>query len=156
MRWVTARGRRPVQVSDHQVPVSGGKILVRIYRPAGLETAKLPAHLYLHGGSFWLGSVAEYDPIGRRYAGAVGCVVASVDYRLAPEHPYPTGLEDGYAALTWLVEHAAQLGVDPQRITVGGFSAGGGLAAESPCWPATAAAPCWSVRFWSHPSSTSR
>lgn len=129
MCWVTARGRRPVQASDHQVPASDGEILVRIYRPAGRETSALPAHVYLHGGSFWLGSVADYDPICRHYAGAVDCVVASVDYRLAPDHPYPTGLEDGYAALTWLVEHATELGVDPQRITVGGFSAGGGLAA---------------------------
>lgn len=130
MRWVTARGRGRVQTSDHTVPVAGSDIVVRIYRPAGqADTTRLAAHLYLHGGSFWLGSVAEYDPICRYYASAASCAVVSVDYRLAPEHRFPTALEDGYAALTWLVEHAAELGVDPQRISVGGFSAGAGLAA---------------------------
>lgn len=128
LRWVTARGRRSVQVNGYVVPVVNGEIVVRVYRPAAARDS-LPAHLYLHGGSFWLGSVADYDPICRWYAAEVGCAVVSVDYRLAPEHPYPTGLEDAYAALTWVVEHAAEIGVDPQRISVGGFSAGGGLAA---------------------------
>ncbi len=129
MRTVTARGVHPVTTQDHRAPVDGAEILVRIYRAAGGPEAQ-PAHLYLHGGSFWLGSVEEYDPICRYYAAEAGCTVVSVDYRLAPEHPYPTGLEDAYAALGWLVSQAGALGVDPGRITVGGFSAGGGLAAS--------------------------
>lgn len=128
MRIVTARGRWPVLARDHQVPVTTGSIMVRVYRPAAAGSS-LPAHLYLHGGSFWLGSVEEYDPICRWYAGAVGCVVVSVDYRLAPEHPYPAAVEDAYAALGWVFDRAAELGVDPGRVSVGGFSAGGGLAA---------------------------
>ena len=129
MRTVTARGPWPVRTTDHQVPVPGGAIRVRSYRPAGAPDTRLPALVYLHGGAFWLGSVAEYDPLCRWYAGAVGCVVVSVDYRLAPEHRFPTAPEDCYAALLWVVEHAAELGVDPSRLGVGGFSAGGNLAA---------------------------
>lgn len=128
MEIVTSRGGRPVFTRDHRVSVEGGTIGVRTYRRAGGAVVQ-PAHLYLHGGSFWLGSVAEYDPICRYLAGRADCTVASVDYRLAPEFPYPTGLEDAYAALIWLAEAAGILGVDPARISVGGFSAGGGLAA---------------------------
>ena len=129
MHTVTARGSWSVRTVDHQVPVTGGEILVRSYRPAAAPETRLPVLVYLHGGAFWLGSVAEYDPLCRWYAGAVGCVVVSVDYRLAPEHRYPTAPEDSYAALLWVVEHAAELGVDPSRLGVGGFSAGGNLAA---------------------------
>ncbi len=130
MRVVTARGRRAVQVSDHSVPVANGAILLRMYRPTEDQASSpLPAHLYFHGGSFWLGSVADYDPICRYYVSEAGRAVISVDYRLAPEHRYPTALEDGYAALNWLVEHAEELGLDPSRVSVGGFSAGGALAA---------------------------
>ena len=129
MRTATARGPWPVRTVDHQVPVPDGEILVRSYRPAGSPEARLPVLVYLHGGAFWLGSVAEYDPLCRWYAGAVGCVVVSVDYRLAPEHRFPTAPEDSYAALLWVVAHAAELGVDPGRLGVAGFSAGGNLAA---------------------------
>ncbi len=128
MRLVTSRGRTPVVTDDHQVPVEGGEIGVRRYRPAG-RTGPLPTYLFLHGGSYWLGSVAEYDPICRAYAAGADCQVVSVDYRLAPEHPFPTGVEDCYAALLWLTGHAAALEVDLDRLAVGGISAGGGLAA---------------------------
>lgn len=127
MRTVTARGPGQVTTTDHQVPVPGGEIGVRAYRPSTGGTG--PVHLYLHGGSFWLGSVAEYDPICRYYASTAGVTLVSVDYRLAPQHPYPTGLEDAYAVLTWLARGVDGIEVDPGRITVGGFSAGGGLAA---------------------------
>ncbi|MET1007281.1 MAG: alpha/beta hydrolase, partial [Propionibacteriaceae bacterium] len=98
-------------------------------RPVRSSTLRLPVHLFLHGGSFWLGSVAEYEPLCRWYAATVGCVVVSVEYRLAPEFPYPTAVEDCYAALCWVAEHAEELEIDGDRVSVGGVSAGGNLAA---------------------------
>jgi acetyl esterase len=113
---------------DHEVQVEGGAITVRLYAPAQ-RTPPLPCHVYFHGGSFWLGTLDHFDPLCRGLAKAAGCVVASVDYRLAPEHRFPTAPEDCYAALTWVVAHAAELGVDASRVSVGGVSAGGNLAA---------------------------
>jgi acetyl esterase len=113
---------------DLLVPVAGGQIMIRIYRPVDRALTPMPIHLYLHGGSFWLDSVEVYDPICRWFASTVDCQLVSVDYRLAPEHPYPTATEDAYAALCWVAEHARGLAVDRDRLSVGGFSAGGNLA----------------------------
>jgi acetyl esterase len=102
---------------------------VRLYRPAG--EGPWPLHVYLHGGGFIFGSAlsGEYDaPLSRRAARA-GCVVASVEYRLAPEHRFPAGIEDSYAALAGLVTRAGLLGLDANRVTVGGASSGGLFAA---------------------------
>ncbi|MBA3530245.1 MAG: alpha/beta hydrolase [Propionibacteriaceae bacterium] len=131
MRYVTSRSSVPLEVSDRRIPVAGGEISVRIYRPRrrAAGAGRLPVHLFMHGGSFWLGSVAEYEPLCRWYAGSVGCVVVSVEYRLAPEFPYPAGVEDCYAALVWVAQTADELGVDPDRLSIGGVSAGGTLAA---------------------------
>lgn len=126
MATVTSRRRRVVR-TDHRVPVDGGEIELRCYRPVG-RSGRLPTHLFLHGGSYWLSSAADYDPICTAYAQDADCQVLSVDYRLAPEHPFPTGLEDGYTALLWVAAHAERLGVDLDRLSVGGISAGGGLA----------------------------
>ena len=128
MRVVTARSPIPVTTTDHRVPVAGGEILVRSYRPLA-SRGPGPAHLFLHGGSYWLSDVAAYDPICSWYAAEADCQVLSVDYRLAPEHPFPTGAEDAYAALLWVAAHAPDLEVDLDRLSVGGISAGGGLAA---------------------------
>ena len=98
---------------------------VRLYRPAGAE-GPLPALLWIHGGGYVIGNAAEDDDLCRRYVERLGVVVASVEYRLAPEHPYPAPVEDCYSVLTWL---ATLPGVDPDRIAIGGASAGGGLAA---------------------------
>jgi acetyl esterase len=89
----------------------------------------LPCYLYLHGGGWWLGTLDQSDSSCRGIATDVGCVVVSVDYRLAPEHKFPTAVEDSYAALLWVVEHADELGIDASRIAIGGGSAGGNLAA---------------------------
>jgi alpha/beta hydrolase fold len=108
--------------ADYQVPVGGREILVRCYVPEG--TGPFPGHLYLHGGAFWAGSVADYDPLCRWYAAAGGCVVAAVDYDLAPQSKYPVQVEQAYAALRWLAANAADLGVRADRLSVGGTAAG--------------------------------
>ncbi|GAA3564812.1 alpha/beta hydrolase [Microlunatus spumicola] len=125
---VTRAGRGPLTVVDHQVPTGDGVVRLRGYRPSGASGA-LPAHVLIHGGSYWAGSVESYGPLCAWYARTVPCQVFSVDYRLAPEHPFPAGLEDCYAALVHVAEHAGALGVDLARLSVGGVSAGGGLAA---------------------------
>jgi acetyl esterase/lipase len=100
---------------------------LRWYAKSG--AAPGPAALYLHGGGMILGSVALYDGPVARYVSASGVPMLSVDYRLAPEHPHPVPVNDAYAGLVWLSEHATELGVDPGRIAVMGDSAGGGIGA---------------------------
>jgi acetyl esterase/lipase len=92
-------------------------------------TGTLPALSWIHGGGMIFGNVDQDDLTCDAYAGSVGCVVVNVEYRLAPKHPYPAPVEDCYAALRWMADNAAELGIDPARIAVGGASAGGGLAA---------------------------
>ena len=114
---------------DHQIPgPDGNQIRVRVYRPANATTA-LPGFYFIHGGGMMIRSIDASDLDCEAYVEQVGCVVVSVDYRLAPEHPYPAPVEDCYAGLRWMIDHAETLGVDPSRIAVGGPSAGGGLAA---------------------------
>ncbi|ORV13437.1 alpha/beta hydrolase [Mycobacterium celatum] len=98
---------------------------IRLFRPTG-TTESTAALLWMHGGGYVLGRASQDDTLCRRFSRELGATVASVDYRLAPEHPYPAPLEDCYSALTWL---ARQPAVDPSRIAIGGASAGGGLAA---------------------------
>ncbi len=107
---------------------SGPDVLIRIYTPAK-RSELLPGLLWIHGGGYVLGSIQGDDYSVKRLVEAVNCVVVSVEYRLAPEHPYPAPLDDCYAALKWLFAHAEALGVDASRVAVGGISAGGGLAA---------------------------
>jgi acetyl esterase len=111
---------------DHAVPVDGAAILVRTYRPA---PGTLPLVVYLHGGGWLLGSAGAYDVVCRQLAAASGCLVASVDYRLAPEHRFPAAVEDAWAATVWAHANADALGADAQRLAVAGDSAGGNLAA---------------------------
>jgi acetyl esterase len=109
------------------VPVDGGEIAVRVYEPGG--DGPFPCHVYFHGGGFWLGNLEMSDASCRATAVDAGCVVASVDYRLAPEATFPVPAEDCFTALRWVVDHAAELHVDAGRVSVGGASAGGNLAA---------------------------
>jgi len=119
-----------LSVENRTVPGPEGApdVPVRIYRPQG-AAGPLPAVLEIHGGGFVLGDLDFEEPNAAALAREVGALVVSVDYRLAPEHPYPAAPEDCYAVLEWLAGAAAELGVDPDRIAVYGDSAGGGLAA---------------------------
>lgn len=124
------RAPRDVEVRDARIPgpVGAPEVRVRTYRPRRL-TGAAPALLWMHGGGYMLGVPEQDDGLCAATARELGIFVASVDYRLAPEHPFPAALEDGYAALRWLSDEAAALGVRGERIAIGGASAGGGLAA---------------------------
>ncbi len=113
-----------LSVEDVTVPANPA-VPVRIYRPDDAHGAIV----WLHGGGFVMGTLDTEHPWAARLATLSGAVVISVEYRLAPENPFPAAFDDAYAVLTWAAEHAAELGVDPDRIAVGGHSAGGGLAA---------------------------
>jgi acetyl esterase len=109
-------------------PIDAPEVRVRIYRPTS-EARRRPCLLYYHGGAFVLGGIGLFDSVCAGYAVDVDVVVVSVDYRLAPEHPFPAAPEDCYAALMWAAIQADELAVDPTCLAVGGASAGGGLAA---------------------------
>ncbi|MEX8194895.1 alpha/beta hydrolase fold domain-containing protein [Comamonas guangdongensis] len=119
------------RVEELLIPARDGAALpARLYAPAAHEQAPgLPLLLYLHGGGFTVGSVATHDLLCRRLAHLAGCMVVSLDYRLAPEFRFPTAHNDAWDALQWLAAHAAELGADAGRMAVGGDSAGGTLAA---------------------------
>ena len=109
-------------------PAGASDPSVRVYRPRD-RSGPLPCLYWIHGGGYLFGSALTDDPRLARWADELACVVVSIDYRLAPEHPYPAPLDDCYAGLLWVAQHADELGIDPQRIAIGGASAGGGLAA---------------------------
>ncbi|WHX49547.1 alpha/beta hydrolase [Paenibacillus woosongensis] len=114
-RWITG--------ADHQ------EMLVNIYEPIHRASKELPALLWLHGGGYVMGHPDIDDIICISFAEKTGCVVVCPDYRLAPEHPFPAGINDCYKALVWMVQAAEELGIDTTRIAVAGASAGGGLTA---------------------------
>jgi len=120
-----------LSIADHHVPGPDGApdVLVRAYAPDGEPEVGRPALLDIHGGGFVVGSIEMEHAFAAHVARHLGALVAVVEYRLAPEHPFPAGIEDCYAALTWLHKNASELGVDADRIAVGGQSAGGGLTA---------------------------
>jgi acetyl esterase/lipase len=103
-------------------------VLIRIYRP-NEQPHTLPALYWIHGGGYVMGDIEQDDRLMKQLVNRIGCVAVSVNYRLAPEHPFPAPVEDCYAGLKWLFAHASELGVDPSRIAIGGASGGGGLAA---------------------------
>lgn len=113
-----------MEIEDRTV-LADPDVAVRIYRPHQAQGAIV----WLRGGGFVFGDLDTERPWATRVAEGSGAVVISVDYRRAPEHPYPAALDDSYAVLAWTAEHAAELGIDPARIAVGGHSAGAGLAA---------------------------
>lgn len=117
------------RAEEHHVPVADDRIRLRVYTPTTRRTRG--AFFHIHGGGFTLGSIDDLYTVAKcaHICGQVGCVVTTVEYRLAPEFPYPTAPEDCYAALCWVVEHAPSLDIDRSRVVVGGESAGGNLAA---------------------------
>lgn len=118
-----------VPFRDFAIAVDGGDIHAREYRPVSLSTdSGAPALLYLHGGGWIFGGIDTHDAICRFLSEHAPCVVFSVEYRLAPEHPFPTPLNDALAAYQWLSENAAACGIDPTRFAVAGDSAGANLA----------------------------
>lgn len=117
-------------VRDIDIDGPAGELRLRVYRGAGTAAAeRLPCLLFIHGGGWVIGGLESHDRLCRSLANAAGICVAAVDYRLAPEHPYPAGLDDCAAAWRWVHAHAADLAVAPERIAIGGDSAGGNFAA---------------------------
>ena len=114
-------------VENRKIPGPAGEIPVRIYRPEGAGLK--PVLVYFHGGGWVIGSLDSYDATCRELCVGAGCVVVSIDYRLAPEQRYPAAVDDCYASARWVAANAASLGVDPRRLAVGGDSAGGNLSA---------------------------
>jgi acetyl esterase len=120
----------PIGKIEHaEAPGPAGTIPLRVYTPVAAPGAALPALVFFHGGGFVLGDLDSYDGLCRGLANESGCRLIAVDYRLAPEHPFPAAVEDCFAAVTWVEEKAPEIGVDPNRIAVAGDSAGGNLAA---------------------------
>jgi acetyl esterase len=118
-----------VAAYDRTVPGADGPRRARVYVPNSAPSSNAPALVFFHGGGWVIGSIESHDRVCRALADRAGVVVVSVDYRLAPEHPFPAAPLDAIAATRWVLEHAPELGVDPQRVAVGGDSAGGNLAA---------------------------
>lgn len=128
--WVTGAVPRGVTVWDSRLPARDGVSLpTRVYRPASAADAPPPVVVYLHGGGWVLGSVRGYDALCGFVADAVGAVVVSIDYRLAPEHPAPQAVLDAVDAVRWVGAHAGELGADGSRLAVCGDSAGANLCA---------------------------
>jgi acetyl esterase len=127
MRDLAGSPEQVAKVEDSQIPTPDGKIPVRIYTPEG--AGPFPILVYFHGGGWVIGSVDTIDAPCRALANGAGCIVVSVDYRLAPEHKFPAAAEDCYAATKWVADHAAELGGDRERIAIGGDSSGGNLTA---------------------------
>lgn len=121
------------RVEELSIPARDGALLpARLYASSPRQAVAapgLPLLMYLHGGGFTVGSVQTHDVLCRELARLAGCMVVSLDYRLAPEHRFPTASDDAWDALVWLAEHAGELGGDARRLAVGGDSAGGTLAA---------------------------
>ena len=117
----------PMEAIHETRDLSAGGVPCRLYRPS--DSADLALLVYYHGGGWVIGNLDSHDAICRSLANKAGIAVLSVDYRLAPEHPFPAAAEDALCALRWAHENAHELGVDPHRIAVGGDSAGGNLAA---------------------------
>ena len=130
-RAVTQPAPPPIaETRDLQASGPHGPIPLRLYHPlaAAQRPSAAPVLVYYHGGGWVIGDLDTHDTLCRELANASGCAVVAVDYRMAPEHRFPTAVDDSIAATRWVRDHAAELGVDASRLAVGGDSAGGNLA----------------------------
>ncbi len=128
MRFTRADVAEAIRI-DGALPGPAGDLPYRLYAPADNAAEDLPGFVYFHGGGMVGGSIETHDLVAAALAQTTGCRLVSVDYRLAPEHPFPAAIEDAIAATRWVSEQAASLGIDPARLVVGGDSAGATLAA---------------------------
>jgi acetyl esterase len=117
------------KIENRKIPGPAGEIPVRIYTPLDAKADVLPGLVFFHGGGFVIGDLETHDDLCRCLANGSGCRVVSVDYRLAPEFPFPAAVEDCYAATKYVAGHASEFGIDPARLAISGDSAGGNLAA---------------------------
>jgi acetyl esterase len=127
MAELAGPAQQMVRIENRTIPGHAQPIPIRIYWPE--NGRNLPALIYFHGGGWAFGNLDSVDRSCRALANASGCVLISVDYRLAPEHKFPAAIEDADAALRYVAEHAIEFGIDPNGLAVGGDSAGGNLAA---------------------------
>jgi acetyl esterase len=127
-RALTSGQAEPIaRVEERMIPGLAGDLRLRVYAP--VASGRLPVLVYFHGGGWVIGSLDTHDSICRGLANAAGCLLVSVDYRLAPEHKFPAAAEDAYAATVWVADNATMLEADGARLAIGGDSAGGNLAA---------------------------
>jgi acetyl esterase len=119
-------GHGPRMTEEREILIEPLALRAKLYRPS---PGTLPLVMFFHGGGWVVGNPDTHDTLARELAAAAGAVVLSVDYRLAPEHPFPAAMDDAYASTCWAVEHAVELSIDPLRVAVAGDSAGGNLAA---------------------------
>lgn len=120
---------KDVRETELLIPVGGHHVPVIVYRPFGTERRTLPAFINIHGGGFVMAHAWMDGPYCRSIAGRLLCAVINVEYRLAPEFPFPAAFEDCYGVTAWLQTHGDTLGIDPKRIAIGGYSAGANLSA---------------------------
>jgi acetyl esterase len=132
--------------------ITAAGLVARVYRPEGSASAA-PGLVYFHGGGWVIGGIASHDAMCAALAAGSGVTVISVDYRLAPEHPFPAAAEDAHAATVWVADHATELGLDPARIAVGGDSAGGNLAAVASLMARDAGAPPLAFQLLIYPNT---
>jgi acetyl esterase len=121
------RVEKVFKVEDRKIPGPAGELPIRVYTPQG--SGPFPVLVFFHGGGWVLCDLDSHDAPCRVLTNKVGCVTVSVDYRLAPEHKFPAGVEDCFAATKWVAAHAGELNVDANRLAIGGDSAGGNLSA---------------------------
>jgi acetyl esterase len=147
-----------VVAQDRTIPgvEAGTEIPLRIYAPVERSGGPAPVLVFFHGGAFVLGDRYTEELRCLRYAAEARCVVVSVDYRLAPEHPYPAAVDDCYAGLQWTVAHAEELDIDPRRVGVGGSSAGGALAAAITLMARDRGGPALVVQILNYPVTDDR
>jgi acetyl esterase len=118
-------------IVDRRIPGPSGPLPIRLYTPVTAAPERLPGLVFLHGGGHVCGDLDTHDALCRTLCEAGGCRLVAVDYRLAPEHPFPAAVEDAQAATLWVIDHAAELGLDAARIGIAGDSAGATLAAAA-------------------------